>query len=339
MKREHHGYQELPTIDISSYPSSQVSNFFLRLYENALGVPVKVPFIVAKGTEEYPVVGITAAVHGNELNGIRIIHGLLKALDMRKLKGTLLCVPVVNVPAFNLGQRYFIDGTDLNTVFPGNRQGPPSAQYARAFFNTFLPSCNYLIDIHTASEGRINSLYVRADLRHDIASKMARLFDPEIILHSTGGGKTLRNAAHRHGIPAITVEAGNPAVIQGKMIREGVRGITNILSHFGMLNRKPNLHSSTVICTSSKWLRTTGGGLLTTTFSLRERISKNATIAEQIDCFGSTVASYTAPYDGVVIGMASDPTSVPGTRYCHLGKVGTEAELEYLSAQPFEVTE
>jgi uncharacterized protein len=326
-------YPELPELELSKYAPGKVSNFFLSLYENALGRAVKVPFIVAKGKKEGPVVGITAAVHGNELNGIRIIHALLKSIDFTQFKGTLLCVPVVNVPAYNLGQRSFIDGVDLNTVFPGKAKGTPSSQYARAFVKTFLPKCDYLIDLHTASEGRINSLYIRVDIRYPEAYRLATLFNPEIILHSRGGDGTLRSAARRANIPAITIEAGNPSVIQSRMVKDGVRGILNILSGLDLWQGQILKPYETAICTSSKWLRTTGGGILKTHFGLRDKIKKRQLLAEKIDCFGNALAGYTAPSDGIVIGMASDPTSVPGTRFCHLGHIGSSHDIEEFQLQ------
>jgi uncharacterized protein len=324
-------YPEIPALDLSEYPAGQVTNFFLNLYEDALGVPVKVPFIVAKGKRPGPVIGITAAVHGNELNGIRIIHALLKTVDVSTLKGTLLCVPVVNVPAYNLGQRSFIDGVDLNSAFPGKAQGTPSSQYARAFSKTFLSVCDYLIDLHTASEGRVNSLYVRVDLSYAEAYRLATLFNPEIILHNPGGDGTLRSAARRAEIPAITIEAGNPSVIQHRMVHDGVRGICNILSGLRLLKREVDTCHDTVVCTSSKWLRTTGGGILNLHVKLRQHVEKRQLVAEKMDCFGNALEGYTAPYDGIVIGMASDPTSVPGTRFCHLGHIGSKSEIRALA--------
>ena len=109
-------------------------DFLLPIYQKAIGTAVECPFIVLRGAEPGPVVGICAAIHGNELNGINIIHQLLEAIDPGQLAGTILFAPVANVPAFEAEQRHFPeDGKDLNTVFPGKRGGTPSQQYARAF--------------------------------------------------------------------------------------------------------------------------------------------------------------------------------------------------------------
>lgn len=284
---------------------------------------MSVPFIVARGAKDGPVLGITAALHGNELNGIRIIHHVLRNLDLSKLSGTLLCVPIVNIPGFNAGSRYFTDGLDLNTIFPGKSDGQPAEQYARAFASSFLPSIDCLLDLHTASEGRLNTFYVRTDWLDERTRELAICADPSIILHSPKhGGGTLRNAARRRGIPAITIEAGNPSVFQGKMVIEGETAVLNIMVLLGMLKGVVNSSSRPVICDSSKWLRTTGGGILETTFKLGERVEKKQLLAVTRDAFDRKLQEYYAPSDGIVIGKAAYPVAIPGTRFCHLGSIG-----------------
>lgn len=297
----------------------------LPIYMDALSTPVDAPFVILRGRHPGPTVGLCAAIHGDELNGIRIIHRVLEQADPDNLHGALVCAPVANVLAFQAGQRRFPeDDKDLNHVFPGSKDGTPSQQYARGFLTTFLPPIDYLIDIHTASEGRINSLYVRADLHQPESRKMALLMNPQIVLHGRSGDGTFRNAARLRDIPAITVEAGNPDVFQGKMTFEGELGVMNILHDLGLFPGEPErrIEREPVICSSSKWLRTRAGGLLQTQFKLVERVSKRQAMATITDPFGHPVQSYTAPNDGVVIGMSISPVAVPGTRYCHLGVVG-----------------
>ncbi len=312
-------------IRLEDYSPGSRTDLRVPLYQDALGTPLRVPFVVVRGRHPGPTVGISAAIHGDELNGIKIIHHVLEQADPDAMHGTLVCAPVANVPAFQAGQRRFPDDDrDLNHVFPGRADGVPSAQYARAFLVTFLTPLEYLIDIHTASEGRLNSMYVRADLHSPAARDMALLMNPEIILHGRSGDGTLRNAARVHEIPAITVEAGNPSVFQGKMVLEGELGVLNILKALRVVRGQQvkTIDRRPVICKSSKWLRTRAGGLLETRFKLCERVSKKQVLAETTDPFGHAIQSYTAPHDGIVIGKSASPLAVPGTRYCHLGVVG-----------------
>lgn len=301
----------------------------LPIYQNAIGTPVQCPFIVLRGAAPGPVVGISAAIHGNELNGINIIHHLLDTIDPARLTGTILFSPVANVPAFEAEQRRFPDDSkDLNTVFPGKKGGTPSQQYARAFKRLFLPELDHLIDIHTASAGRINCLYVRADWHSPGARAMAEVLQPEIILHGRSGDGTLRNAARALGAASITVEAGNPSEFQGHMASEGEVGILRILSTLGMLQDyiPPLFERAPVLCKSSSWLRTQAGGILQLQFGLTDRVKKGQVLAHLKNPFGEVVGIYRAPHEGIVIGMTRTPVAVPGTRYCHLGVPGTPPE-------------
>lgn len=301
-------------------------DLLVPIYQNALGTSVPCPFVVLRGAEPGPVVGICAAIHGNELNGINIIHHLLDAIDPADLTGTILFAPVANVPAFEAEQRRFPeDEKDINTVFPGKKGGTPSQQYARSFLKLFLPELDHLIDIHTASEGRINSMYVRADWHSPGSRALAEVMQPEIILHGRSGDGTLRNAARVRGAAAITVEAGNPSEFQGHMASDGEVGILRILGSLGMLqdDLPPPLPRTPVLCRSSSWLRTEHGGILELCFGLTDVLEKGQVLAHLKDPFGRVLQTLRAPHAGVVIGMTRRPLAVPGTRYCHLGVPGT----------------
>lgn len=310
------------SIDITNVQPGERVNFWKPIFQDAASQSVSIPIIIVRGKLEGPVLGVTAAVHGDELNGSRIIHHLIDDLDLEQLKGTLVCVPIVNVPAYNATQRRFTDGLDLNHVFPGKKDGRSAEQYAKAFESSFLPVVDYLVDIHTASPGRVNTMYVRVDLENETAKEMALNFSPQIILHAKGGDGTLRGAARKRGIPAITVEAGNPSIIQGKMVYEGEAGLRAVMAGLGMLHKRKDLPREPVVCPTSKWLRTVSGGLLATRYKLFDRVSKGQLLAVIYNPFGEIIDEYKAPYDGIVIGMATNPAAVSGTRFCHLGHLG-----------------
>ena len=316
-------------LDVADLPRDNRHDLRVALYEDGLGNPLHCPLIVVRGAQEGPVVGICAAVHGDELNGIRIIHNILEVVRTSELHGTLVCVPIANVPAFQAEQRRFPeDGRDLNSMFPGKKDGLPSEQYARAFLTVFLKPLDYLIDIHTASAGRINTFYVRADLLSPEAREMALLMNPEIVLHGRSGDGTLRSAARRKGVHAITVEAGNPSEFQGRMVDRGEIGILNVLDALevwkGTVPALPR--QETVLCSKSAWLRTREGGLIDCSFRLADVVEKKQELATITDPYGYVTSTYRAPNDGVVIGMSRRPVTVPGTRFCHLGKIGDPAE-------------
>jgi len=150
--------QAIPTIktlSVKAVPKGTISRYWLNLVTDGMGQPVQLPIIVARGHQDGKVLGLTAAVHGNELNGIPVIQRIFKEIDINELKGTIVGVPVVNVPSFQRKKRRFIDGTDLNHIMPGKSNGTVSQVYAQRIVTRIIHQFDYLIDLHTASVGRI----------------------------------------------------------------------------------------------------------------------------------------------------------------------------------------
>ena len=169
---------------IESFPRGEVSRLYIDLVANGLAQDILLPLLIARGKRDGPVFGLTAAVHGNELNGIRVIHDLIHNLDIRQLSGTVVAVAVVNVPGLYRHQREFVDGSDLNHLFPGRPDGDVARVYAHRIIDRIVNRFDYLVDLHTASFGRVNSLYVRADMTHAATATMAYLQRPQIIVHN-----------------------------------------------------------------------------------------------------------------------------------------------------------
>jgi predicted deacylase len=217
-------------------------------------------------------------------------------------------------------KRRFNDGIDLNHIMPGKENGNVSQVYAYRFVNKILKHFDYLLDLHTASFGRTNSYYIRADLDQPIVKQMAKLQNADIIVHNPPSDGTVRGAADELGIPAITLEVGNPNTFQKKLIRSGVEGIHNVLCYLKMVDDEIIMvEHDTVICSRSIWLYTDRGGLLTIPVDLREKVMKGETIAYLRDIFGNKIREYEAPNDGVVIGKSISPVNQTGGRILHLG--------------------
>lgn len=194
-------------LKIGSFKRGEIHRIQIQLSDNSLGVPWKVPLIIIRGFEKGPKIGITAALHGNELNGISTIFKLMEEIDPKKLKGTLILVPISNVPGYLMNQREFSDNVDLNRIMPGKAEGSASDLYAYHFVTKIVRKFNYLLDLHTASHGRVNSLYIRADIESEETRILAYLQNPQIIVKKFDVEGTLRSWANENGIPAITIES------------------------------------------------------------------------------------------------------------------------------------
>ncbi len=317
-----HSIRRVSALEVDELPLGRKVRLVVDLIEDGLGRAVRIPVVAVRGKRSGPVVGLTCALHGNELNGIPVVHRLIELLDPKTLRGTVVVCPVLNISGFNDHKRRYRDGKDLNHLMPGVEDGNESQIYAYRLFERIASRFDVLIDLHTASFGRINSLYVRADMENPVTARMAYLQRPRIILHNPPSDHTLRGAAAERGIPAITVEIGDPQVFQPRHIRPTLAGVRAVLSHLRMLPKRVTSDSATpIVCASSHWIYTAHGGLLDVLPGVAEQVESGATIARQIDIFGDLVCEYRAPADGVVIGKSVNPVCPTGARILHLGRI------------------
>lgn len=307
-------------LDLSLVKPGTQARFWVHVVSSGMAQPILVPLLVCKGKEEGPILGLTAAVHGNELNGLPVIQKVFNQVNVNTLKGTLVGVPVVNIPGFLLNQRKFNDDRDLNRLMPGKQDGDTSQVYAYRIVKKIVKHFEYLIDLHTASFGRINSYYIRSDMNDPITAKMAELQNADIIVNNEGHDGTLRNAACELGIHAITVEAGDPHRFQKGMIHSAITGIFNVMSHLGMID-DPIIEPDELpfYCSHSYWLYTTAGGILEIAPQITERVKKGQRIAIVRNVFGDIIREYHAPEDGIIIGKSVNPVNQTGGRIIHLG--------------------
>lgn len=308
--------------NLEDTPPQTICHYWLNIITDGMNSPIQIPIIVARGRQDSPVLGLTAAVHGNELNGIPVIQRLIKEIDVTQLDGSIVAIPIVNIPSFNRRKRRFNDGVDLNHIMPGKKDGNISQIYAYRFFHRLAVNFDYLLDLHTASQGRINSYYVRADMDHEVTRKLALLQNAQIIVHNPPSDGTLRGAADEINIPAITLEVGNPNTFQKKMIKSGIIGVHNVLSYLKMTDDvviEPEV--PTVLCERSYWIYTDVGGLLTVHAQLMDKVKKGDLLASMRDVFGNIVREYLAPEDGIIIGKSVSPVNQTGGRILHLGIV------------------
>nr|KAJ3423084.1 hypothetical protein HK105_003317 [Polyrhizophydium stewartii] len=316
---------------IEEFPAGMISTAWINMVKQGLSEWLRVPVIVARGVEPGPVVGITAVVHGNELNGVPCIHRVISDIDVHKLKGTVVAVPCVNVPGYLRFTREFSDGRDLNRLFPGQEHGTASQVYNHNLMVKIINHFNYLIDLHTASFGRVNSYYVRSDMNDSVSAVLAKLQQPQIILHNSGQDGTLRSAASSRGIKAITVEIGNPQLFQNQYVQWSYMGVMRILNYLNMFSSEPvdaNLpQPNTILCSKGFWIYTRTGGVLEVYPQVNSIIRKGDLIARIKNIFGNIVDEIYSPSHGVTIGRSSNPVAMAGDRVLHLGIIKKENEV------------
>lgn len=272
------------------------------------GTQVSVPVHVIHGRRSGPVVFISAAIHGDELNGIEIIKRVLRKKSLHKLKGTLIAVPIVNVYGVINQSRYLPDRRDLNRSFPGSRKGSLAARLANLFLEDVVALCDYGIDLHTGAIHRSNLPQIRADLDDPITLGMARAFGVPVLLNANLRDGSLRQAAADKDIKVLLYEAGEALRFDEISIRAGVRGVLNVLRHLGMLPalKQPHVFEP-YVARAASWVRAGGSGLVVHLKSLGDKVHKGEIIAQISDPFGDSVSLVAAPADGIIIGKQNIP--------------------------------
>jgi uncharacterized protein len=308
-------------LDLTVLPPGTRHHLHLQLFRDPAGQPLRVPVLVVRGAEPGPILGVTAAVHGNELNGIPAVHRFVHGLDPKRLRGTVVAISVVNIPGFLLRRRGFSDARDLNRLFPGKDGGTDSQLWIARLREQFLTRLDFLVDLHTAGPGRTNPVYARVDLEDPITVDLGVAAKPDLILHKPANTKTLRGAAGALGVPCVTLELGAPQVLQPEIVERATKGLRRIARHLEMLPRPLTPRSRPPLCSESEWIYTAHGGLLEVFPEPLERVREGEAIARIVNLFGEVVGEYQAPHKGIIIGKTIDPVAPIGTRIVHLGKL------------------
>jgi predicted deacylase len=297
------------------------------------GVPVSTPVLVVNGVRPGPVLCLTAAIHGDELNGIEMVRRVMHDMVPDKLSGTIIGVPIVNVQGFRRGSRYLPDRRDLNRYFPGNPRGSAASRIAHSFFNNVVMHCDALVDLHTGSQERSNLPQIRADLRDPDVVTLTQGLGGMVILHSTPAAGTLRAAATSAGIPTVTLEAGGPSELEGNVVMQGVTGVETLISTLSMQRRRSIWGDPEPVYYRSTWVRADSGGILFADVSLGSTVRKGDLLGTITDPVSNARAELRAPYSGRVLGMARNQVVMPGNATFHLG-IESEENPEDLAEQP-----
>ena len=280
---------------------------------------LSLPVTVINGRYQGPCLWLSAAIHGDEINGVDIIRQVLTQVKPHRLHGRLIAVPIVNMFGFIEQSRYLPDRRDLNRSFPGSKRGSLAARLAHLFMTEVVAHCDYGIDLHTASFHRVNWPQVRGDFSNAKTYAVAKAFGAPIIIHSSMRDGSLRQAAANRGIPVLLYEAGEALRFDQAAIATGVTGILQVMSALGMYS-SPILHPSVdpIEVQETKWVRASRSGMLHPAVTLGQSIQKKQSLGFITDAFGDRTSKIDSPYNGIVIGHTNNPLVNQGDGLFHL---------------------
>jgi predicted deacylase len=273
---------------------------------------------VINGRYAGPHIWLSAAVHGDELNGVEIIRRVLRRLEARRLRGAVLAVPIVNVFGFLNESRYLPDRRDLNRSFPGSRRGSLANRLAGLFMSQIVSKCSLGIDLHTATNHRTNAPQIRADLDDPETRELARAFGAPFAIQARLRDGSLRQAATEKGIGVLVYEAGEAHRFDEEAVTAGVDGVLRVMSGLGMVDIDLPPPGPVRIVRRTSWVRARRGGIATLDVELGAKVERGGTLGSIADAFGSRPSKIRSPSSGWVIALSLNPLISPGDALVNL---------------------
>ncbi|MEJ2531701.1 MAG: succinylglutamate desuccinylase/aspartoacylase family protein [Halioglobus sp.] len=283
------------------------------------GIFSATPVLVVNGAAPGPTVCLTAAVHGDELNGIETVRRVMYTLEPERLRGAVIGVPIVNLQGFHRGSRYLGDRRDLNRHFPGDPHGSSASRIAYSFFQEVIRHCSAVVDLHTGSFYRTNLPQLRGDLTDPRVVNLTRGFGSTVVLHSEPAEGTLRGAAVAAGIPAVTLEAGAPMVLSDDNVSHSVKGIQSLLHHLDMVGKFSLWGEPEPVYYNSSWQRAPEGGIVFSAVALGEHVDVGDLLGTVTNPITNVRTEIRSSYEGRILGMALNQVVQPGFATHHIG--------------------
>lgn len=292
------------------------------------GNMLSLPITVVNGRKPGPRLWLSAAIHGDELNGVDIIRRVVKELKPHRLSGSVIAVPVVNVFGLLDQSRYLPDRRDLNRSFPGSARGSLASRLANLFMKEVVSQCTHGIDLHTAAIHRTNLPQVRADLQDPATYDFAKAFGAPVMLHASHRDGSLRQAAAKRHIPTLLYEAGEALRFDEDAIQTGVEGIYRVMAYLGMIAPLDTPPPATVEAQKTRWVRASRSGIWHRAIALGEKVQQRQSLGFISDTFGDKPVQVRSSMAGIVIGHGQNPLVNQGDALVHIASLAAEGEQD-----------
>ena len=298
--------------------SKKVSFNVAKLHtQNTINVPV----IIERSKHPGPTVLITAGIHGDEINGVEIVRQIIAKGINKPDRGTIICIPVINVFGFIQMDREFPDGRDLNRVFPGGKSGSLASRVAHKLVTEIVPHADLILDFHTGGADRFNAAQIRIKKGEKGLDELAKIFGAPFVLYSKNLNKSFRNTSYKLGIPMLLFEGGKSFNIDKTITNTGVNGAKRVLHHLKMLNKKFKVSKPKKQCvfiSESKWIRAKYSGMFTLSVKINTYVEKGDVIGHITDPYGSFNHFVKAPNDGYIFNVNESPIIYQGDAIFHI---------------------
>jgi predicted deacylase len=291
-----------------------------------------IPFLGIRGPEDGPVLVIDGCVHGDEVEGALAAVKFMQSLDPAEVSGTVIAVPVVNIPAFMVQQRGAYPAgeatpIDMARSWPGNRNEEQTRRLAGSYWEEVATKANYLISLH----GGGSKLYISKRVIYDGSSEesfeLAQAVGWSLLEPGRAEPGGFRHIVREHDIPAIVVElGGTPARMPHNFddnVSEIVVGLVNVMRHYKMLPGEAHYPDKWQIVDPESEMFATHSGLVRPEEGLKRGgpVRKGDNLLSIVSLYGETLETLTAPSDGILLGFNAMFQARPGEYVCKVGKI------------------
>ena len=290
---------------------------------------LNIPVIVRRSKIDGPVVLFSAGIHGDEINGVEIVRQLISKKINRPKKGTIICIPIINVYGFVNKSREFPDGRDLNRVFPGSKTGSLASRFAFHILTEIMPVVNYAVDFHAGGASRFNAPQIRLAQHNEELKILADVFNAPFTLYSKNIAGSFRSASEKLNVKMLLFEGGKSLDINNQIADEGINGVKRLLSHLDMLDPKHNViqqKTPSIYIEKSGWVRAKCSGLLHDYNTIGTFLKKGSVLATITDPYGKFERKVKAPNDGYVINANLSPIVYEGDAIYHMSNTAENGE-------------
>ena len=303
--------------------SLEIKMDIARLYTRS---KVDVPIIVERGEEDGPCLLLIGGIHGDEVNGVEIVRQIISKGYNKPKKGTIICIPLLNVFGFLNKDRKFPDGRDLNRVFPGSKAGSLASRFAYYFMKEVVPNVDYCIDFHTGGAERFNAPQLRTIGANEEMLNLATTFGAPFIMFAKNREKTFRESMTKLGKKVLLFEGGKSLYLDNNITKTGMQGAINVMHALGINDFVNNGHalvkpSIPVIIKKSIWIRAKHAGLYRSSIELGEKVKKGTMLGSISDPFGSFEKPIYSAQEGYVICANQACLVNQGDAMFHIGLV------------------
>lgn len=285
--------------------------------------PLKIPIYVNRSKKPGPVIMFSAGMHGDEINGIDIVREIISHKINMPKRGTIICIPIINILSFFNQNREFPDGRDLNRVFPGSANGSLASKFAYYITKELIDNVDLILDFHTGGDKRFNAAQIRIDPKREDLHELAKIFNAPFTVYSKTVEGTFRETAGKKGVKMLLFEGGMSWDLNDKITSVGLQGAKRILHHYGMLLDQHIITQpeyKNIIIEKTSWLRTKHSGLFRTYVEAGDFVKKGQKLATSYDPYGQKEYHLLADKDCYLINVNKNATVYSGDAIFNISK-------------------